>query len=672
MKAPDLFRGWKNRDTEHPPESRHDLTLFQVEVTETVPPPDADEPGPEIEPEPQAAPEIPPASESQEADEPPPRPDPAQAPLVFALPDTGALRHFKLDYFYRCDTLLVAVGWCTVPGLVPGLATNGVAIRTEAFPMERPDVVKSYALADDEEPLDPDTTGFVLIGRAGPDDPVELTWIAPGMNPERSGTLRPNKLPFNSFAFGVIADRLLDIFTSEPPGSPIWKSLRAAIPPVRGAPPSRARAHFDIACATADEVGGMASGWVLHAPDVHVWLEDDQGHVQTLHGGYRRYRMDVLTAFPDIPATDAHVGFFAHLPEARPGNVLAIWAVSQEGAWPLARMAASPLVSDVKEICKRLATIETPMADLVKRAEFFDVPILSRALALQQAQWDRYDILSVDQGELPDAPLVSIIIPLYGRTDFVEHQLLEFIDDPWLRRNAEVIYVIDDPRLVEPFRSQADELFKIYGMPFRWIWGQVNRGFSGANNLGARVARGDYMLFMNSDVFPAGPGWLQKLVRVLDDEPDIGAVGPRLVFADGGIQHAGMVNRWHEHLGIWINHHPRMGFDPAMDDNTGPVRTPLITGACVLITRATLDRIGGWDTGYVIGDYEDSDLCLALRDAGLAVAYLPEAQLVHLERQSFRLLGEDSFRLRVTLTNAARHQVRWRKYLGADGAAPQQ
>jgi O-antigen biosynthesis protein len=84
-----------------------------------------------------------------------------------------------------------------------------------------------------------------------------------------------------------------------------------------------------------------------------------------------------------------------------------------------------------------------------------------------------------------------------------------------------------------------------------------------------------------------------------------------------------------------------------------------ITGACLVIKRETLAAVDGWDTGYLIGDFEDSDLCLKLRANGLRVAYVPCVQLTHLERQSFKLFGENVFRQKIVIYNATRHQIRW-------------
>jgi GT2 family glycosyltransferase len=203
-------------------------------------------------------------------------------------------------------------------------------------------------------------------------------------------------------------------------------------------------------------------------------------------------------------------------------------------------------------------------------------------------------------------------------------------------------------------------------VPFQAIWGNANRGFSGANNLGAKHARGQYLLFMNSDVFPQAPGWLNPLVETLVNDDQTGAVAPRLVFIDGSIQHAGMLFKHREDLNIWINHHPNMGLDPKLDPQKEISKVPAVTGACLLLRRRDFDRVAGWDTGYLVGDFEDSDLCLKLRTIGLEIAYNPNVQLIHLERQSFKLLGEGDFRTRITIYNAARHQSRWESLIASN------
>ena len=102
-----------------------------------------------------------------------------------------------------------------------------------------------------------------------------------------------------------------------------------------------------------------------------------------------------------------------------------------------------------------------------------------------------------------------------------------------------------------------------------------------------------------------------------------------------------------------------MGLTPELDANSSSTSLPAVTGACMLIRRSDFDAIDGWDTGYLIGDFEDSDLCLKLRNKGKNCVYVPTVELTHLERQSFNLTGAGDFRMKVVILNAVRHQGRW-------------
>jgi GT2 family glycosyltransferase len=78
----------------------------------------------------------------------------------------------------------------------------------------------------------------------------------------------------------------------------------------------------------------------------------------------------------------------------------------------------------------------------------------------------------------------------------------------------------------------------------------------------------------------------------------------------------------------------------------------------MLVRKAAFDQVGGFTEDYVIGDYEDSDLCLKLRDAGGDIAYVPTAELYHFERQSIRQ-SEDYMRGSADRYNAWLHAGRW-------------
>jgi len=179
-------------------------------------------------------------------------------------------------------------------------------------------------------------------------------------------------------------------------------------------------------------------------------------------------------------------------------------------------------------------------------------PALTR---LQQRIVGEARIDSVDEyGCSPRKPEVSIIVPLYKRLDFIEHQLLQLSGDPDLAE-AELIYVLDSTEQGEELALLARQLFALYELPFRVVNLSSGAGFAGANNQGIEVSRGSRLLLLNSDVVPDRPGWLGALRDFHDATPDIGALGPKLLYEDDSIQHAGLY--FHRAAGaeVWENAH---------------------------------------------------------------------------------------------------------------------
>lgn len=146
----------------------------------------------------------------------------------------------------------------------------------------------------------------------------------------------------------------------------------------------------------------------------------------------------------------------------------------------------------------------------------------------------------VETGGVLESPAVSVVIPLHRRTDLIEHQFAQFAEDPDLQ-GAELTYVVDRS-LAGKLVETLDQLDELYGLPARVavISETSHIGESAVANAGASVARGDRLLLLGGDVFPARSGWLGAMRAVIDGDPHIGAVGAKLLHEDDSIQHAGI------------------------------------------------------------------------------------------------------------------------------------
>lgn len=261
-------------------------------------------------------------------------------------------------------------------------------------------------------------------------------------------------------------------------------------------------------------------------------------------------------------------------------------------------------------------------------------------------------IESIDFGNPPHQSRVSILVPLHGRYDFLRHQLAQFADDPDFQ-TVDLLYLVDDPSILADTLELAATVQPLFGIPFRVVHAGVNLGYAAINNLGARLARADALLLLNSDVIPLHPGWLGTLLDNLEQLPEAGAVAPLLLFPEGAVQHAGMVAGEHPAFpGFLFNLHPGKGQPWTGSD--APSVQAMLTAACLLLRTADYRACGGFDERYRVGDFEDSDLCLTLRQRGKRLYLVPAAKLCHLERQSQQLAELGGLRMLLTLYNAWR------------------
>lgn len=156
--------------------------------------------------------------------------------------------------------------------------------------------------------------------------------------------------------------------------------------------------------------------------------------------------------------------------------------------------------------------------------------------------------------------------------------------------------------------------------------------FSRINNLAARQACGEYLLFLNDDTEVVSSEWLTAMVEHAQ-RPEVGAVGAKLLYMNGRIQHAGVLLgvcgvAGHSHR----NCNGRGGFGYVNFPNI--IRNySAVTGACLMVRRDLFNAVGGFDEKLAV-HFNDVDLCLRLVERGYAVIYTPYAILYHREKAS--------------------------------------
>ncbi len=260
-------------------------------------------------------------------------------------------------------------------------------------------------------------------------------------------------------------------------------------------------------------------------------------------------------------------------------------------------------------------------------------------------------------GKVRPDPLVSVVIPLYGNVEMLEAQIKCLAADPACHSSAEIIYVVDDPSIFDAFRRSAAAFSEKYGLPMRWVRWSGSQGFSGACNLGAAFAKGQTLVFMNSDVFPVKTGWIGKFDTFLRENPDVGIAGCRLLYPDGTIQHCGTAMTYDDAMRIWLCVHPHEK-EKLPECQTEEI-VPAVTGACIAMRSKDFRAAGGFCTDYLIGGYEDIDLCLNFGTKGLKSACLNNICMTHIGHQTFAAMDANEWMRRLAVYNAVVFTTRW-------------
>jgi len=237
------------------------------------------------------------------------------------------------------------------------------------------------------------------------------------------------------------------------------------------------------------------------------------------------------------------------------------------------------------------------------------------------------------QPVLNEEPAVSIVIPTAGASRavrgeevvLVEHCVRSIVEESSYE-NYEIVCVANravEARVLEALREIAGERLRLvdYDRPF---------SFSDKINLGALHSEGKHLLLLNDDVEVATPSWIERLA-MYSGMDDVGAVGARLIWEDGRLQHVGV------QFEGGLPGHPYHGFPADFNGYSNAVLLAqdclAVTGACLMTRRELFEELGGLTTQLPV-NYNDIDYCLKAGAHGLRIVYDPDTVMYHFESSS--------------------------------------
>lgn len=228
---------------------------------------------------------------------------------------------------------------------------------------------------------------------------------------------------------------------------------------------------------------------------------------------------------------------------------------------------------------------------------------------------------------------VSVVIVSFNTCGLLR-ECLQSLSRETRGLSAEVL-VVDNASHDESAEMVAREFPDV-----RLIRSDTNLGFAAANNRAFEVARGRYVVLLNSDAF-VSPDALTRAVILMDAHPRAGLGGARLIGRDGAWQPAArqfpsLLNKWLTLTGLAARY-PRSKFFGRVDrtwaDADREAEVDWVPGAFSIIRREALDAVGWFDEAFFLY-YEEVDLCRRLKAAGYSIHYWPDLRIIHLGGES--------------------------------------
>ncbi len=410
---------------------------------------------------------------------------------------------------------------------------------------------------------------------------------------------------------------------------------------------------------------------MLLAPDPCLWLTAVPGLVGYLDDRYERIGRPGVAFLWDVrsprPATAGRTeGVGDALERMRQGNSSEPSVLDWDSGIDLRRMAPSVTVFSPRTTTGRTLDYADDSIDAVIYRAGVSREAEARRVARTVVIGTSADGADADVEWLTDASgltaSASVVIPTYADVDMLS-ACLRSLDETTSHR-LEVEFVVADDGSDGVVLQALEELVAAYPRA-RLVHNEHNGGYIAAAMAGAAAAGNDILVLLNNDTVLL-PGWLEALLDTFVQHPEAGVVGGMLLYPDGRLQEAGGA--------IFADGSAtKIGYgdtDPSLPYYAHLREVDYVSGALLATPRALFEELGGLDSAYGFGYYEDDDYCFKVRQSGRAVLYQPLSRVVHVEGGTAGMdltHGPKAFQAR----NQAIFMERWRDELRSQPVRPE-
>lgn len=258
--------------------------------------------------------------------------------------------------------------------------------------------------------------------------------------------------------------------------------------------------------------------------------------------------------------------------------------------------------------------------------------------------------------------VVSIITITRNNREMIDNYMKALFKNT-IARDFELILI--DNASTEEESKHLEQLVKEYSYfnemaIIKLLKNKKMKSFAANCNMGAKISQSDLLFFLNDDT-EVQPNWLGPLRETIASSDGhyegfrIAAVGPKMYFPNGNIQHCGIAfhekDRMPGHM-WWNKKHKD---DPIVNKKR---RVTAITGGALMIKKRIFEEVGGFDEIYEVCAYEDIDLCLRLNEKKMVIKYEPLSEILHHESVTQKKFS-DNFRKDYFIKNTTIFLNKW-------------